>query len=280
MRMLNQIENDAALTSEEYQEIRVAVIEPRYIDLAGRKVLSPRKVGIGRQEYGYDAQSDKGSASQIKKATNFPGMDIDITRALTWIPKTGVSFSIAREDLLSSRQYGEPLNTRKARRASILTQHAENTMIISGTTTPYTITGLYGGAGNTHAGSDWSTAANDPTDDVIAAIGEIGSTFEPKELLLHPVQYRELFRRNTNTDKWYMDLIKELGITPRMDRDMTAGTGLLMATGPEIAELVIAEDLDVEEDYVLKNQSYIFNTFLRSVPVIYETDAFCTITGI
>jgi len=280
MRQLNAIMNDAALTSEEYREIRKAVVEPRYDNLAGRQVIPVRKVGIGRQEYGHDVLSESGAADLIKKATNFPGMDVNKTRSLTWIPKIGVSFAIAREDLLSSREYGEPLNTLMARRASRLVQNKENTMIVAGTDTPYSITGLYEAvaSGNTVSGSDWGS--NDPTTDVISAIGKIGSTFNSDTLLLNPVQYKELLRRNTNTDKMYIDLIRDMGITPKIDKDITAGTGLLMATGADIAELIVAEDLDVEEDYVLSNQSYIFNAFLRSVPVVYESDALCTITGI
>jgi len=61
---------------------------------------------------------------------------------------------------------------------------------------------------------------------------------------------------------------------------MATGTGLLLESGKDIAELIVAEELDVENDYVLANQSYKFNTFLRSVPAIYQSGAICTITGI
>lgn len=277
MRQLSQILNDAALSEEEFREVRKAVIEKRYVNLAGREVIPVRAVSIGRQEYGFDVLSEKGVADVIAKATNFPAMDVDKTRTLTYIMKHGISFSIAREDLLSSREYGEPLNTVEARRASRLTQNKENTTIILGNSL-YGINGIYDGAGKTEAGSDWGT--NDPTVDVLDAMNQLDAEFKPTDLLLNSTQYLQLYRRTSGTDKTYLEIIKGLGITPRVDRDMAAGTGLLMEAGADIAELVVAEELDVEEDYVLQNQSYKFNTFLRSVPVIYQVNALCKITGI
>lgn len=278
MRQLGQILNDAALTTEEFKEVRKAVIETQYVNLAGRQVLPVRKVSIGRQEYGFDKLSDLGTADVIAKATNFPGMDVNKARTLSFILKHGVSFSIAREDLLSSREYEEPLNTVMARRASRLTQNKENDTIILQNAL-YGVNGLYNAAGKTKAGGDWGTVANIASN-ILDAMGQIDPQFEPTDLILHTDQYLQLFQRVSGTDLTEFEKIQKLGITPRKDRSMTAGTGLLMQSGADIAELIVAEDLDVEEDYVLSNQSYRFNTFLRSVPVVYEANALCKLTGI
>ena len=275
---MNQILNDASLTEEEFREVRTAVIEPKYVNLAGRQVIPVRKVSIGRQEYGFDILSDLGLADVIKKATNFPGLDINKARTLIPILKHGVAFKIAREDLLSSREYGEPLNTVMARSASRLTQNKENDTIVLQNAL-FGVNGLYNGAGATQAGGDWGTVANIMTN-LLAAMGQMGDAFEPTDLLLHKDQYLQLFQRVSASDLTEYDKILKLGITPRKDRSMTAGTGLLMQSGADIAELIVAEDLDIEEDYKLENQSYSFNTFLRSVPVIYAPTALCTLTGI
>lgn len=278
MRQMNQILNDAALTEEEFREVRKSVIETKYVNLAGRQVCPVRKVSIGRQEFGFDTLSDLGAADVIQKATNFPGMDVNKARTLTYILKHGVSFSIAREDLLSSREYGEPLNTVLARRASRLTQNKENDTIIL-QNARFGVNGLYNAAGKTTAGGDWGTVANIMTN-VLSAMGQLDAQFEPTDLILHTDQYLQLFQRIDATDLTEYEKIVKLGITPRKDRSMTAGTGLLMQSGADIAELIVAEELDVEEDYKLENQSYKFNTFLRSVPVVYEANALCTLTGI
>ena len=278
MRKLNQILNDASLTEEEFREVRKAVIETKYVNLAGRQVLPVRKVSIGRQEFGFDALTESGAADVIQKATNFPGMAVNKTRTLTYILKHGVSFSIAREDLLSSREYGEPLNTVMARRASRLTQNKENDTIVLQNAL-FGVNGLYNAAGTTNAGSDWGTVGNIMTD-VLDSIAALDDEFEPTDLLLHRDQYLQLYQRVSSTDLTEMEKIKMLGITPRIDRSMAAGTGLLMQSGSDIAELIVAEELDVEDDYKLENQSYVFNTFLRSVPVVYEANALCKITGI
>lgn len=278
MRQLGQIVNDAALSTEEFREVRKAVIEAQYVNLAARQVLPIRKVSIGRQEYGFDTLSDLGTADVIAKATNFPGMDVNKARTLKPVLKHGVSFSIAREDLLSSREYGEPLNTVMARRASRLTQNKENdTAILQNAL--YGVNGLYNGAGKTEAGATWGTVANIMID-VLDAWDELDDQFEPTDLLVNQAQYLKLFQREASTDMTQYERILKLGITPRRDRSIAAGTALLMQSGADIAELIVAEDLDVEEDYVLANQSYKFNTFLRSVPAIYEPNALCTITGI
>ncbi len=278
MRAMNQILNDAALSSEEFREVRTAVIESKYVNLAGRQVLPIRKVSIGKQEYGWDDLTDLGAAEAIAKATNFPGMAVNKPRTLKAIIKHGVSFGIAREDLLSSRESGEALNTVMARRASRLTQNVENTTIMLQSAL-FGVNGLYEAAGVTDAGADWGTSSNIASD-VINQITAIDDEFTPDTMILHRTQFIETFARISGSDLTEKDKIEQLGIKIIMDRDLTAGTGLLMETGPDIAELIVAEDLDVEEDYKLEDQTYKFNTFLRTVPAIYEANAICKITGI
>lgn len=270
--------NDASLTEEEFREIRKEVVETRYVNLAGRQVLPVRKVSIGRQEFGFDTLSDLGTADVIAKATNFPGMNVNKARTLQYVLKHGVAFSIAREDLLSSREFNEPLDTVMARRASRLTQNKENdTCILQNAL--FGVSGLYVGAGHTKAGATWGTVAN-ISKNVLEAMGELDDQFDASDLILHKDQYLELFQRVAATDMTEYEKLVKMGITPRKDRSMATGTGLLLESGKDIAELIVAEELDVENDYVLANQSYKFNTFLRSVPAIYQSGAICTITGI
>ncbi len=278
MRQLNQILNDSALTTEEFREVRAAVIEPKYVNLAGRQVIPVRRVSLGRQEYGFDTMTEAGSADVVAKATNFPGMAVNKSRTLRPVLKHGVSFNIAREDLLSSREYGEALNTVMARRASRLTQIAENDTIILQNAL-YGVNGIYNAAGVTDAGADWGTASN-IAGDILNAITALDDEFTPDTLMLHRDQYIQTYGRIANTDLTEKQKIEGLGIKLIMDRSMAAGTGILMQTGADIAELIVAEELDVEEDYNLSNQSYSFNTFLRSVPAIYEANAICKMTGI
>ncbi len=278
MRQLNQILNDSALTTEEFREVRTAVIEPKYVNLAGRQVLPVRRVSIGRQEMGWDDLTESGSAEVVAKATNFPGMAVNKARTLRPVLKHGIAFNIAREDLLSSREYGEPLNTVMARRASRLTQNAENNTIILQNAL-YGVDGLYEAAGVTDAGADWGTSSNIASD-VLNQITAIDDEFTPDTMILHRDQYIQTYARISASDLTEKQKIEGLGIRLIMDRNIAAGTGLLMQTGADIAELIVAEELDVEEDYELKNQSYKFNTFLRSVPAIYEANAICKITGI
>ncbi len=278
MRQLNQILNDSALTTEEFREVRTAVIEPVYVNLAGRQVLPVRRVSIGRQEMGWDDLTESGSAEVVAKATNFPGMAVNKARTLRPVLKHGIAFNIAREDLLSSREYGEALSTVMARRASKLTQNAENDTIILQNAL-YGVNGLYEAAGVTDAGADWGTASNIASD-VLNQITAMDDEFTADTMILHRDQYIQTYARISNSDVSEKSKIEGLGIKLIMDRSIAAGTGILMQTGADIAELIVAEELDVEEDYELKNQSYNFNTFLRSVPAIYEANAICKITGI
>ena len=278
MRQLNQVLNDASLTTEEFREVRAAVIEPKYVNLAGRQVLPVRRVSIGRQEYGFDTLTDAGAEEVIAKATNFPGMATNKARTLTPVLKHGIAFNIAREDLLSSREFGEPLNTVMARRASRLTQNTENATIMLQSAL-FDVDGLYEAAGVTDGGADWGTSSNIASD-VLNQITALDDEFTADTMILHRDQYIQTFARISASDLTEKQKIEGLGIRIIMDRSLTAGTGILMQTGADIAELIVAEELDVEEDYELSNQSYNFNTFLRSVPAIYEANAICKITGI
>ena len=278
MRQLSQIMNDAALSSEEFREVRTAVIEQRYVNLAGRQLLPVRKVSVGRQEFGWDDLSDLGAAEAIAKATNFPGMDVNKARTLKPVIKHGVAFGIAREDLISSRETGEALNTVKARRASRLTQNIENETIILQSAL-FGVNGLYNAAGVNDVGADWGTVAN-IAGDILNQITAIDDEFTPNALVLHRDQYLQTFQRISGSDLTEKAKIEQLGITLYIDRSIAAGTGIMMETGADIAELIVAEDLDVEENYKIEDQTYRFNTFLRSVPAIYEANAICKITGI
>ncbi len=280
MKPLNdQIVNDSSLTEEEFREIRTAVVGVQPRKIAGRAAIPTRKIDAGRQEYGWDVQSDVGDADIIAKSTNFPGFKSDLVRSIVPILKHGLAFYIAREDLLSSRKYGEALDTRNALATARLTIEKENTSIIQGNTL-FGVNGLYAAAGQTQAGSVW--ASNDPEANIRAALKKLADyNFTGDTLLVSTKTFYELHRRNTNTDRMYIELIRDaFSLRVLEDKDIAEGTALLMQTGSEIAEVIVAEELDVENEYKLEDQSYVFNTFLRSVPAVYKPNALCTLTGI
>jgi hypothetical protein len=94
--------------------------------------------------------------------------------------------------------------------------------------------------------------------------------------------FSQLLRKNDYTDMSYKKMVEEdLNIFPVMDTTYTSGTALLIPEGSDIAEVVVAEDLDMEMEYqTVQNQVYKGLVFLRSAPVVYVPSAIVKITSI
>jgi uncharacterized linocin/CFP29 family protein len=214
---------------------------------------------------------------------------VNLARSTVAIPTVHKEFQINKLDLAASRMSGTPLNTTTAESAGYKVGLEEDTLLILGYSadgTTYDINGLYNSANNTKtAAGDWGTEANISTDinGAIALLME-DNIFPPYNLLLNPTQYNEAADFIANTAVPYLTWIKERiqgEIYP--SATLTAGTGMMTKANPVgMFEYVVAEDLTVETQVLSKKEgeSLFGRVYVRGLPVVYETNAICKLTGI
>lgn len=275
------------LTTEQYRQVREdVVIAARRANVA-RKLMAVRgPLGLGVQQYSYDRLTEISDAiiSHIFEArdTDVP----NLTRTNVDIPVLQKTFELQRRDVESSRRYGTPLNTAAAASAAYRVAYAENELALLGWAkdgSTYDIDGLYQAAGNTVAGSDFGTAGS-AIDTVADAMGALldDDIAPPYNLVLHPTQYAELVGSVlSNGDRELSHVRDVIGGEVFPTPYITEGTGMVLAQ-PEARffELIVAQDLTVETEELPKTRNLFGRVFECVVPVVYDANAICKLSGI
>ena len=184
---------------------------------------------------------------------------------------------------------GTPINTTAAESAAYKVALLEDSTLILGYSadgTNYDVNGLYTSAGNTFGGAGWNTGTNIPLSiNGVKNVLLADNIMPPYNLTLNPAQYVETLVFIANTAVSYLQWIQEsLGggnvyVTPAI----TAGTGMMTKANPDgMFELVMAEDLSTEtETMSIKEGNNLFGrVYVRDLPVVYDTNAIGSITGI
>jgi len=289
MNTLRYVGRDEPLTTEQGQYIMDRVVYAARRELVGRKLMPIRKIDSATQVFGYDTLTEVANAAID---TNWPGREtldiVNLTRSTVPIPVVHKEFEINKLDLASSRMTGTPLNTTSAESAGYKVGLEEDTLLILGYSadgTAYDINGLYNAAGNSRsAAGDWSSATNIPTDinAMIAAL-MADNIFPPYNLVLNPDQYNEAAVFIANTAVPYLTWIKErIGGEIYPSATQTTSTGIMTKANPiGMFEYVIAEDLTVETEILSKKQgeSLFGRVYVRGLPVVYDSNAICKISG-
>jgi uncharacterized linocin/CFP29 family protein len=293
MNTLINVGRDEPLTTEQGAFIKQKAVFAARRAMTGRKLFGSaiRKIDSGAQTFSYD------TLTEVSNATldfAWPGKEnqdlISLARTPRAIPNLHKEFEINKLDLASSRLTGEPLNTSAAESAAYKVALLEDAMLILGWSadgTTFEIPGLYNTAAvNTYGGATWGTATNIPlsinnaksalmTDNIMA----------PYNLTLHPDQANEANVFIANTAVSYSQWITEaLGggniyITPAI----TAGTAMMTKANPDgMFEYVMAEDITTETQVldIQKGNNLFGRCYVRGLPVVYDANSICTITGI
>jgi uncharacterized linocin/CFP29 family protein len=282
---------DNALTTEQGQYISAQVKEAARRAFKGRQLFgsSIRKIDSGAQTYGYDTLTH-GSAAAFDYT--YPGKQsldaVNLTRSTVAIPNIHKEFHISKLDLASSRMSGTPLNTTQAESSAYKVAYGEDSMLINGWSqdgTTYEINGLYRAAGNTKAGSDWATNTNIPATITGAIDAMIADNIDgPYNVTLATEQYGYALGLISNTAVSYLQWIQQaVGGSVQWSPVLTAGTGLMTKADPAGAfEYVVAEDITTvtETESVKDGEGLFGRVYLRALPVVYDSNAICTLTGL
>ena len=283
----------AVLTIQQYQQLRTKVISVADAELQGRKILSPQKVDIGTQDYGYDKLTDLSAAEIIGKYSPGSKDMIDLTRKSSSVPIFHKGFKVSRIDLESSKRAGETIKAVGLSRSTRKVAELEDDVIINGDAT-FGLSGIETIFGSTVAGTlNWGTGtltdANNPYTDCSNLAGLLEADgFDIEFIMMHPTNYREAAKKITGSDGTWLDMIKK-NVTANVLRSTAVTEGSVYAgdMGADIAELVIAEDFELLDANVEGMMVYEFDVIDRTLPMFYEygsapnkSDAFAQLTGI
>lgn len=292
MNSLRNVGLDEPLTTEQGAFIKQRAVFAARRAFVARKLFGTaiRKIDVGSQTFGYDTLTEVSNAALDFQ---WPGREtqdiVNLARTTVGIPNLHKEFEINKLDLAASNQTGTPINTSTAESAAYKVALLEDTLLILGYAadgTTYDINGLYNAAGNTFAGATWATGTNVPLSiNGVIAVLLTDNIMPPYNLTLHPDQYVETRVLIANTAVSYLQWITEsLGggsvyVTPTI----TAGTGMMTKANPDgMFEYVMAEDITTETEILSKQlgNNLFGRIYARGLPVVYDSNAIGTITGI
>jgi len=271
------------IPEEVKQTIRDEVIPVFRKELKGREIMPTNPVDPATRQYGYDKEVDD---EMEEPAIIVPGGDIPADgpkareRILAAIYKIAKQYKVPREDFMAGEYINRSLNRIVREVAEV-----ENDLIFNGATA----LGIYGltdvPATSVAADDNWddhSETGATPYNDIIELAQEMydesGGRFGQLEEMTFVV--------NDYTAKslrlWYQAEVEKGGDRAidlmNMDLDNIITTGhidkdkaYLLHTGSDIAELIVAEEIQTEEfDYNKDNQTYFTNIFERVLPIFYQ----------
>lgn len=274
---------------EFYRQIKDRIVFTARTQSVARRLINARLVGggIAVQQWTYDQANEVSDALLTYAFTDTAEDQIELSRTDVPIPVLHKEFRIGRRDLAAAQRGGFALNAATASSAAYKVMNLENSMVLNGYAADgsnYDIKGLYQSAANTKSGADFGTAGN-ALKSVAGAI-ELMMADEitgPYNLTLNPTQYMELaISESTGGNPELPAVLKLLeGGEIITTSWQTAGTGMLTADkNSGFFELVVPQDMTFETEILQKSKDLWGRVYECVIPVIYEPNAICKITGI
>lgn len=292
MLTLDQLRANATFPTDELLELRDAIITQVRERLVMRQIMSIRQVPASAQEYGYDRiKTEFAGAAVVGKGSNFPRDRYDTERIKLTIFKIGDGFTIPREDYIAGQWRTQSLEQMVRRIAE-----KEDGFILDGDADLAPNAGALDFAGNTRAdgiAGGWPAGTPNQIYDEIRqtlALLEADKFGGPYTAVVPVARMSDLRKFDTTSQRTALELVTgDPGLVSTLLPSFASpvGTVLFLQAGSDIAELVMAEDLTVEEpQYMVSNQRWEGNVYERFVPVFYQygtvagkSDALATLTS-
>lgn len=288
MKTMRFVGRDEPLQTEQGLYLNPSIIKIARRDFKGRRLMPIKYVDPNTKTFAYDKLTEMSGA---RIDPNYPGPEtLDITgmtRSNVNMNTIHKEFEIPKEDLDAANMSGQPLPTTYSDAAAYQVGLLEDTMLIKGTTTEGTvINGLYNGAGNSLATNyDWATPADIITaTNAAIALMEADHIYGPYNLTVPSEQmgYMQVLV-NDGPSTYYDWVQKRIGGFIQQSEVLTAGTALLTKANPvSLFEYVIAREVNAETELqgVRKGNSMFGRVFVKGAPVIYNSNAICSITDL
>ena len=279
------------IPTEFYEQMRDGIIYTARQQNIARSLIPSRLIsgGLGTQQYGFDSATEVSEAMLSFAFSDNAEDIIGRSRMHLPIPVLHKEFRIGRRDIASAQNGNYELNTATANSAAYRVTNLENNVVINGYApdgSNYEVKGLYQSVGQTTAGADFGTAGSAiATVQAALTLFDADDIYGDFDLLLNPVQYNKLAVSVFGANKEgvaELPMVKELiGGNIYKVPFLTAGTGMMNAKpNSAFAELVITQDLSYESEILPKSKDLWGRVYEVLVPVIYEADAFCSLTSI
>jgi uncharacterized linocin/CFP29 family protein len=279
---------------DHYEELMLEELVP---NLVGTNCLAKApNVPPGTQLISQDKLMQlKRKAKRGAKGSPIPRETSKIQRKMIQIPEMSFGFTLHRKDLQASQNAGTPLPDTEARMSTRKVMEALELTIFQGLEV-LDIPGIYSDAGKEYTvdeGSEWNTDNAKAQQDVNGAFAELeeDNIFTGKKLILASRPYRAL-----NTANIYgispMDQVAKLmpnGMSDIIKAPSTisgetiipADGGLLCDYGNTIAERVVEEEVNLQQDFAMdENNLFPFNILTYQTQRIHEFDAFCQLKNL
>jgi uncharacterized linocin/CFP29 family protein len=274
---------------EFYRQIKDRIVFTARTQSVARRLINARLVGggIAVQQWTYDQANEVSDALLTYAFTDTAEDQIELSRTDVPIPVLHKEFRIGRRDLAAAQRGGFALNAATASSAAYKVMNLENSMVLNGYAADgsnYDIKGLYQSAANTKSGADFGTAGN-ALKSVAGAI-ELMMADEitgPYNLTLNPTQYMELAISESAGGNPELPAVLKLleGGEIITTSWQAAGTGMLTADkNSGFFELVVPQDMTYETEILQKSKDLWGRVYECVIPVIYDPNAICKITGI
>ena len=274
---------------EFYRQIKDRIVFTARTQSVARRLINARLVGggIAVQQWTYDQANEVSDALLTYAFTDTAEDQIELSRTDVPVPVLHKEFRIGRRDLAAAQRGGFALNAASASSAAYKVMNLENSMVLNGYAADgsnYDIKGLYQSAANTKTGADFGTAGN-ALKSVAGAI-ELMMADEitgPYNLTLNPTQYMELAISESAGGNPELPAVLKLleGGEIITTSWQAAGTGMLTADkNSGFFELVVPQDMTFETEILQKSKDLWGRVYECVIPVIYDPNAICKITGI
>lgn len=274
---------------EFYRQIKDRIVFTARTQSVARRLINARLVGggIAVQQWTYDQANEVSDALLTYAFTDTAEDQIELSRTDVPIPVLHKEFRIGRRDLAAAQRGGFALNAATASSAAYKVMNLENSMVLNGYAADgsnYDIKGLYQSAANTKSGADFGTAGN-ALKSVAGAI-ELMMADEitgPYNLTLNPTQYMELAISESAGGNPELPAVLKLleGGEIITTSWQAAGTGMLTADkNSGFFELVVPQDMTYETEILQKSKDLWGRVYECVIPVIYDPNAICKITGV
>ena len=279
----------AILTQEQYEELRTKMVTVVDKLLVGRSILNPITVDKGTQHYGWDQMTDMTDAELIDKFAPGSKDKYSVRRTGVDIEIQHKGFTVSRIDLMSSERTGESIKTVGLARSARKVAELEDKLIFVGNAT-FGVDGIEQIFGETDAAAQvWSTAATEtknPYKDVLNAITVMD--YDPDFMVLNRTNYKEAMHKIPDQADTWMNMIKTDLIPNVLESTaIPEGTGYMGLVGDDIADLIIAENMELLDANIDGQITYGFDIINRTVPAFYEygsvvgkSDMFLKFTGL
>ncbi|WP_100399531.1 family 1 encapsulin nanocompartment shell protein [Bacillus sp. FJAT-44742] len=270
--------SDSPLVGKDWENLDETVIESAKRQLIGRRFIDIYgPLGEGIQTVTNDVYGDPGLGTLGYHGESLQ-MSEPTKRVNLTIPLLYKDFMLYWRDLQQAKSLDVPVDFSAAANAAAQCALLEDDMIFNGAE-QFDLEGLLNVKGRvTHIREDWKKSGNAFSDVVEARnkllrMGHSG----PYSLILSPELYALAHRVHEGTNVLEIDHIRELVTDGIYQSPVIKGeTGVLVATGRENLDLVIAEDIDTA--YMdTENMNYLFRVYESTVLRIKRPSAICTL---